>query len=416
MTDFFKNKNILALYPAEGSGFPMRFAPLKRYFRSVRTLNYAEACHTEGIKSAERRIRNLIAAEKTDIVLCCPFASDYQLSVDFYGSLRKTARTVFWFADDSTYFESYNRYYAQAADAVITADYFAQFAYKRLEIQALVCQELTDSGKYFPVKTEKDIDVCFIGDMRKRGRREYIKFLTAAGINARVYGQGAANGYLPAEKIPEYMCRSRINLNFSRIGPLDWKNSDEPLLNRVRQNTGRPREVALTGAFCLSEYSPSLETMFSIGKEIDFFRDKTELLEKVRFYLANPEKREAMARAAHEYAVKTYREDVYAPKMLEDLAARLANAGGPDIHAGRIYLSDGFKTREINSLTFSMCVMAKNRRLKAALETFLRLFKHGFLIFAAGFSGGTGRVIRNLLNKIAGETGRAEPPREAPRK
>ncbi|MEI7480746.1 MAG: glycosyltransferase [Elusimicrobiota bacterium] len=400
MTDFFKDKNILALYPAENSGFPMRFTPLKRYFRSVHLLNYAQTCHTEGIKNTERRIRNIITEKKIDITLCCPFASDYQLSVDFYSSLRKKLTTVFWFADDPTYFESYNRYYAQTADAVITADYFASFAYKRLEIQALVCQDLTASNKYFPVKINKDIDVCFIGDMSKRGRREYVEFLRNAGVAVTVYGQGSSNGYLPVEKISEYFCRSRINLNFSRLGDLEWRNADEPLLNRVRQNTGRPREIALTGSFCLSEYSPALETVFKLGEEMDFFRDKAELLEKVRFYLANPEKREALALAAHEYAVKNYREEIYIPRMLENMACCLSNAGGANAKADKIYLSRNFKIREINSLTFSMCVMAKNRKLKAAFETFHLLFKHGLMIFLSGFTGGMRRVIRNILVKL----------------
>jgi hypothetical protein len=236
--------------------------------------------------------------------------------------------------------------------------------------------------------------------MRKRGRGEYIKFLEKAGIKVMVYGQGSANGYLPAEKISEYICRSRINLNFSQISELDWINSDEPLLNRVRQNTGRPREIALTGAFCLSEYSPSLGIMFRPGEEIDFFRNKEELLEKVKFYLAHPEKREALAKAAHDYAVKNYREEIYTQRMLEDLAARLERTGGAELHAGKIYLSRNFKIREINSLTFSIFIMAKNRRLKAAFRTSGLLFKHGFVIFIAGFSGGMSRAIRNILVKI----------------
>jgi len=398
MTDFFKDKNVLALYPSEDTGFPARFYPLKPHFKSLHLLNYAETCHTEGIKSAERRILGTIAAEKIDLVLACPFSSDYQLSVAFYASVREKARLVFWFADDPAYFESYDRYYAQAADAVITSDHFVAFAYNRLEIPALVYQELNPGNNYLPVKIEKDIDVCFLGDLRKRGRREYIKFLEAAGIAVAVYGRGAANGYLPAEKISEFLCRSRINLNFSQLGALDWKNPDDPLLNRVRQNTARPREIASAGAFCLSEYSPALETMFKPGVEIDFFRDKAELLEKVRFYLANPEKREAMALAAHEYAINNYREEIYYPKILADLAERLAR---PATRTAELYLSDGFKTREINSLTFSLFVMLRNRKLKASLEALRFLFKHGPEIFVRGFYGGLRRVADNALGKLA---------------
>lgn len=402
MTDTFKNKNVLALYPAEDSGFPARFDAFKPYFRSLHLLNYAEACHSAGIGNTERRIRELVSGNNIDLVLVCPFASDYQLSAEFYASLRRKTRLVFWFADDPSYFESYNRYYAQAADAVITTDYFASFAYKRLEIEAVVCQDLTAGNKYCPVRTERVIDVCFIGDMRKRGRKEYIDFLKQAGIAVEVYGQGAGGGYLPSEKISEYLCASKINLNFSQIGTLDWKNADEPLLNRVRQNPGRPREIALTGAFCLCEYSPSLETVFKPGEQIDFFRDKTELLEKVRFYLDNPGKREAIARAAHEHALKNYREDVYIPKLLGELKARLSPASGKP---PELYFSKAFRAREVNSLTFSMFAMAKRLNLPAALEAFLLLFRHGPAAFLAGFPGGAWRAAKNALGKLSGKNG-----------
>ncbi len=403
MTELYKNKNLLALYPADDSGFPMRFDPFKPYFGSVRTLNYADACHSGGIKNTERHILDLIDRKKIDIVICCPFASDYQLSVAFYASVREKAKLVFWFSDDASYFESYSRYYAQTADAVITTDYFLALSYKnRLEIPAFVCQELTASNKFCPVDVKKDIDVCFIGDMRKRGRREYIDFLRKSGITVEVYGQGSEKGYLPPEKISEYICRSRINLNFSQITTPDWKSADEQLLNKARQNTGRPREIAITGAFCLSEYSPSMDGMFKPGEQVDFFRDKEELLEKIRYYLANPEKREMMARAAHEYAVQNYLADTYVPRLLEELEPYLVSPRRREPLVAEIYLSRGFKTREINSLTFSMFVMLRRRNLPAALETFFLLFKHGPVVFLQGFSGGLRRAIANIRGKLAG--------------
>lgn len=82
--------------------------------------------------------------------------------------------------------------------------------------------------------------------------------------------------------------------------------------------------------------------------------------------------------SAHDHAIKTHKEDIYIPRLLEALAARLANPGTLNRPTDVIYVSDGFKVRMINSLTFSMCVMLKNRKFKFALETFPLLFKHGF--------------------------------------
>lgn len=398
----FSDTNLLALYPAEDSGFPNRFFPIRPYFKSLTLLNYADTCHSEGIGGAQNRIAGLVREKKIGLVLVCPFASDYQLSPEFYAGLRQLVPVVFWFSDDPLYFESYCRYYAQAGDAVITTEPAAAAAYRWLEIPALICQDLTATNKYHPVKTEKDIDVCFIGDMRKPGRAEYVRFLSDNGIKTEVFGQGAPNGYLPSEKVPEYFCRSRINLNFSGVGAPDWKNPDQPLLARIRQNTGRPREIALTGAFCLTEYSPAMDIMFKPGEEIDYFRNREELLEKVRFYLANPEKREALAAAAHARAVADHREDVYLPRMLEELSALLKERGRKKPWGDRLFLSGSFKSREVNSLTFSAFLMLWRGRFLPAAATFFRLFRRGPAAFLSGFPRGAARAVGNLSGKLQG--------------
>ena len=398
----FSDKNALFLYPADNSGFPARFDELRKHFKSSRLLNFVAYSHEHGIKNTERHIKELIAREKIDILLSYPFATDYQLSVDFYDSLRSKVKLVFGFMDDATYFEVYDKYYAQVADAVTTVDYAAIFAYKRLGIPAVLCQEVFFENNLAPVPVEKDIDVCFIGDVRKRGRREYLKFLRDAGINVVVYGQGSENGFLPLEKMSEYICRSKINLNFSQNARLSWINSDEPMLNRVRVDTYRPREIALAGGFCLCEYSPFLSVMFEPGKELATFRDKAELLEKVRFYLADPQKRDALALAAHKRAMENYRQDAVARRLLTDLKGVLESPEESSALKDEIYLSDSFKVKEINGLTFSMFIMVGNGKVRFALEAFRLLFKNGFRIFLKGFYGGTVRALRSALAKIAG--------------
>lgn len=40
----------------------------------------------------------------------------------------------------------------------------------------------------------------------------------------------------------------------------------------------------------MAEYTDDLNRMFYGGKEAEYFRDKNELLEKVKYYLANQDK------------------------------------------------------------------------------------------------------------------------------
>jgi len=401
MTDLFIPKNVLALYPMDELGYAKRYDVLKTCFKSFYLLNYAARSHENGIKNTEREITDIIAGKKIDIVLFCPFASDHQLSPEFINSLRKTAKVAYWFVDDGAYFEVYSRYYAQAADLVITTDSLAVSAYKRLGVPAILCMETVANNTLVPISAEKDIDVCFIGDMTKRGRGKYIDFLRKNGTNVVVYGEGSPNGRLPYEQISEYFCRSKINLNFTQLGELDWINREEPLLNRVRQPNGRYTAIALTRSFCLCEYAPGQEYVFDIGKEIDVFRDEAGLLEKVRYYLSNSARREKIAAAAYERAMANYRPDIYAPKLAREMTEALYGKDGTNPYTPEVYLSPAFRARTINSLTFSMFIMLKNFKLKYALETFFRLFRYGPVVFFTGFCGGAARAFRNVAGKAA---------------
>ena len=48
----------------------------------------------------------------------------------------------------------------------------------------------------------------------------------------------------------------------------------------------------MSGGFYLTEYQAELEEFFQIDSEIACYRDKEELLEKIRFYLNRPDLRE----------------------------------------------------------------------------------------------------------------------------
>ena len=54
----------------------------------------------------------------------------------------------------------------------------------------------------------------------------------------------------------------------------------------------------------LSEYTDDLNSLFEENKESVYFRSKEDLLEKVRFYLNNPELRANIAGAGYERLLK----------------------------------------------------------------------------------------------------------------
>ena len=389
----------LLLYPSEAGSYINRFKPFRKFVRRFSTFNYVQHCHEHGIRNTERRILDTVRSEGVRVVICFPFATDFQLSVPFYASLRQLTKVVFWLADDSTYFDAYSRYYAQAADLVVTSDPLAIDAYKRLGIRALLYFEVVANHLLRPVEIHKDIDVLFVGDMSKPGRAEQLRFLKENGIDVRDFGIGSSGGLVPLDQISDYFCRSRIVLNFSRIAEPCWINSDEPLLSRVRQLNGRIIEVALTGSLCLSEFSPPLDSFFRIGEEIAVFHNKEDLLQKVRYYLSHPEERERIAGNALQRAKAEHEPDAALAAILKKVSAALTEPL-PPVDYGGIYLSRSFRRKTVNSLTFSMFIMLKQGKIGYALETFPMLFRYGALDFALGFCGGLKRALLRVASKL----------------
>ncbi|MEW6556586.1 MAG: glycosyltransferase [Elusimicrobiota bacterium] len=399
---FFLNKNILYLLPTDENQYlNFLYEELRKYLANIYRLDVVGYFNQNGLKNTVKYIENLISNKKIDILISSPFATEYQLSVEFYVLLKNKVKIVFWFGDDEMYFDSYNKYYSQVANAVITTDYFSVFAYKKLGVPAICYFDTRSKSDYYPVEVKKDIDVCFLGDCTKSDRMEYIIFLIKNGIDIRTFGKGSKNGFVDWGKQSEIFSRSKVNLNFTKIDILNWINRDEPILNRIKQNKGRLIEIALTKSFCLTEYAPSINIYFEIGKEIDVFHNKKELLEKVKYYLSNETKRKEMAENAYKRVINNYVPKIVFPKVLKELGEILEKNNKQKTEKIKIYLSRAFKIKSINSLTFSVFIMLKNKKIFYALELFIKLFRYGFFIFFAGFYGGLVRVLKNITAKIS---------------
>ena len=139
----------------------------------------------------------------------------------------------------------------------------------------------------------RDIDVCFLGDIRMHSsRRKSIDFLKANEVN--VMSGGGGKGWLPANQYFGSMARSKMVMNFCAV----------PHGKAVLK--GRPFEVLACNTLLLEEYGSELDRLFVPGKEFVFFRDNHELLTHIRYYLANPEERAAIAQRGHEKYLRLY--------------------------------------------------------------------------------------------------------------
>lgn len=151
---------------------------------------------------------------------------------------------------------------------------------------------------------EKIYDVVFIGQ-NFGNRQEYINHLNSNGVKVLTYGNGWANGRVTQSEMIDIFNKSKIVLNFSS----SYANPDLKFLK------GRIFEIPSTGAFLLTEICEELEKFFTIGEDLDCFKDKNELLEKVQLYLSDFNLREKIAKKGESIVINKYTIE----KQLEEL-------------------------------------------------------------------------------------------------
>lgn len=191
--------------------------------------------------------------------------------------------------------------------------YFTTKSYGVAELRQLGAREVHFVGNAYDPRTHRPVrldaetrralggPVGFVG-MWEHARAESIRRVAQAGLPVRVWGGDwerfscdapslrVESRPLFAEAYAQALCAFDINLCFLRKA------------NRDRQTT-RSIEIPACGAFMLAERTDEHLALFEEGREAEFFGDDDELIDKIRFYLARPALREAIARAGHERCV-----------------------------------------------------------------------------------------------------------------
>lgn len=253
-------------------------------------------------------------------------------------------KSVIWMTDDEWLWESFGKFSCHDFHYVITTDTnsvkkYASVGYKNVIISQWGAN--TDHLKKLNVK--KDVDVSFIGFINP-WREFLVNFLKRNGINILCYGTGWDNGRLSLKEMNKLFNRSKIVLNISNSVQYDvdyllslqlrWNRNFSfkqnmfyisPQLNtllsgkRIDQIKARVFEVPAAGSFLLAHNVNGIEQYYQIGKEIEIYKDKTDLVKKIRLYLSNEAERERIAKLGYSKTIQKYTYPKILSKVLNSI-------------------------------------------------------------------------------------------------
>lgn len=190
----------------------------------------------------------------------------------------------------------FNRSWFPFVDFMVLGESLAHLGYTKnpKAIRGWACP---NPNHYFDRKLERNIDVSFLGSLHKPHREEYCQFLRDHRINIVTAGGLSQEEIIKPIPWADYIgivSQSKIGLNFCRTR------------EDLSQMKGRVFDLTAAKTFLLEEAGLETREFFEDGKEFVMFRNKEDLLEKVRYYLAHDEERERIAKAGHKKTTTLY--------------------------------------------------------------------------------------------------------------
>jgi hypothetical protein len=334
----------------------------------VMVFDYREHVLRVGISGARKHILDIIDDFAPDLVLATFVANNFELSPEFLGQISSKTSLVIHAGDDEVYGTWQTIYFAQSADAVMTADFGGRYMYEQLFIPTVYFRSPPLDFMDSILAPQKTIDVSFLGDCARGNRAEYIKWLRENGIEVSTYGNGSENGFVSRGKFLEIISKSKINLNFTGRDVPSEILKREPWRMYFRHLSGRAFEAARLKSFCLSEYCLGLDEMLSIGREVDIFHNKEDLLAKVKYYLENDAKREEIAVKAYEKVKAEFDDLGYLSRSYNLLHDKLCENKNR-IKGTDVFRSFDFNASEVKGNFFIFVKLLGEGRFVLALDT-----------------------------------------------
>lgn len=258
-------------------------------------------------------------------VTLCEFADSVQPDLIFFclyqeqiwhetlKYLKNKYTTMNWFGDDQWRFDGFTSVYANDFTWCITTDQFSIDKYHAIGQKNVIYSQWAaiDTHAVSRKNSKYVYDVSFVGGYHPY-RKWFLNQLQKNGISVDVFGHGWANGSLSNDDMNRVFSESKINLNISNSSSLDISyvfSSLKNCINTMRsrksssQMKARNFEIPFFNGFQLTDYVPTLEQYFHIGKEVSCYTSADEASKLIHYYLAHDDEREIIKMKGHQRAV-----------------------------------------------------------------------------------------------------------------
>jgi len=262
-----------------------------------------------------------------DLVFFSLFSDQFE--IETLKHLSSKYLTINWFGDDQWRFDGFSSKYARCFSYCVTTDLYAIPKYKKLGQENVIYSQWAAIQLGQAPKFERyENDVVFVGAFHPY-RKWFINRLTEEGISVQVFGNGWPKGPVSIRKMNKLFISSKINLNIGNSTSFDVRylfSGIRPLINTLRSSKNTPQvkarnfEIPFFNGFQLTDYVPSIENYFDLGKELVCYKDVDEAVALIKYYLENETERELIKSAGYERA---YKEHKYINR-LKDIMDRIA--------------------------------------------------------------------------------------------
>ena len=179
-----------------------------------------------------------------------------------------------------------------------------------------------DTSVYFPIKCNKEYDICFVGAMYP-DRVQFLKKIDSSlpGLKWAVYGE-----YAPIRKpirwvkwrfSSDFKLFKNRNIDKTKVNEV-YNKSKIVLIVRNNQENGwssRLPEIMGTKSFQLTTYFPAVENEFTDC--LALYKNERECIAQIQYYLSHEAERTGIAENAYKKA-QLFSDDVLNNQIIQD--------------------------------------------------------------------------------------------------